>query len=174
MSDTDPATPSTRPYLVRALHEWCTENGFSPYMAVFVDESVQVPADYVVNGEIVLNVSYDATSGLQLGNDYITFKARFGGIPHDVMIPASHVLAIYAKENGQGMGFPPPEQPATVPVPPIEPDDAAGVSKVTPLRAVPSMAQDEAEESSATDDDGGDDVPPPPPTNGRPALKRVK
>ncbi len=170
MTDTDPRTPSTRPYLVRALHEWCTENGFSPYMAVYVDESVQVPSEYVVNGEIVLNVSYDATSGLQLGNDYITFKARFGGIPRDVMIPSSHVLAIYAKENGQGMGFPPPDQPAVaLSDSDHSTDDSAG-AKVTPLRAVPSPTSTGSEAEPM----GEEDPPPTPPSGGRPSLKRVK
>jgi stringent starvation protein B len=100
--------PSTRPYLIRALHEWCADNGFSPYVAVHVDGSVQVPQEFVKNGEIVLNVSCDATSGLRLGNDYIEFKARFGGVPRDIVVPVSHVVAIYARENGQGMAFAPP------------------------------------------------------------------
>ncbi|GAA6143400.1 ClpXP protease specificity-enhancing factor [Hydrogenophaga sp. 5NK40-0174] len=138
-------------------------------MAVCVDESVQVPAEYVNNGEIVLNVSYDATSGLQLGNDYIHFKARFGGIPRDVMIPVSHVLAIYAKENGQGMGFPPPEQPAQA-LAPVEggASEEEPNSNVTPLRAVPSGP------AIVDSEDHQPDPPNPPPTGGRPTLKRVK
>jgi stringent starvation protein B len=99
---------STRPYLVRALHEWCTDNGYTPYVAVMVDESVQVPREYVSNGEIVLNVSFDATSGLQLSNDFIQFKARFGGVAREIVVPMGRVIAIYAKENGQGMAFPAP------------------------------------------------------------------
>jgi len=98
--------PSTRPYLVRALYEWCTENGLTPYVAVLVDETVQVPREYVKDGEIVLNVSFDATSSLKLGNDFIQFKARFGGQPRDIMVPMNRVMAIYARENGQGMAFP--------------------------------------------------------------------
>ena len=94
---------STRPYLIRALHEWCTENGFTPYIAVFVDAGVQVPAEYVKNNEIVLNVGFEATSGLKLGNDFIEFKARFGGVPREILVPIDHVVAIYARENGQGM-----------------------------------------------------------------------
>ena len=101
-----PDIPSTRPYLLRALHEWCTDNGFTPYIAVHVDASVQVPMAYVKNGEIVLNVSYDATGGMKLGNDYIEFKARFGGVPCEIIVPVNRVLAIYARENGQGMAFP--------------------------------------------------------------------
>ena len=104
----DAQSSSTRPYLVRALHDWCTDNGFTPYLAVQVDETVQVPLEYVKNGEIVLNVSFEATSGLKLGNDFVEFKARFGGVPRDIIVPVSHVVAIYARENGQGMAFPAP------------------------------------------------------------------
>ena len=99
-------SPSTRPYLVRALYEWCTDNGLTPYVAVMVDETVQVPREYVKDGEIVLNVSFDATSSLKLGNEFIEFKARFGGKPRDIMVPMNRVMAIYARENGQGMAFP--------------------------------------------------------------------
>ena len=99
---------STRPYLVRALHEWCTDNGFTPYVAVLVDDTVQVPREYVNNGEIVLNVSFDATSSMQLSNEFIQFKARFGGVAREIVVPMGRVIAIYAKENGQGMAFPAP------------------------------------------------------------------
>ena len=105
---TEADTPSTRPYLIRALHEWCTDNGFTPYLAVAVDASVQVPRESVKDNEIVLNVSYDATGNLRLGNDYIEFKARFGGVARDIVVPVDHVVAIYARENGQGMAFAPP------------------------------------------------------------------
>ena len=97
---------STRPYLIRGLYEWCTDNGFTPFIAVLVDESVRVPTEYVKDGEIVLNISFDATSALKLGNDYIEFKGRFGGVARDILVPVDHVLAIYARENGQGMAFP--------------------------------------------------------------------
>ena len=93
-----PSTPegqgtSTRPYLIRALHDWCTDNGFTPYLAVYVDRSVQVPAEYVKNNEIVLNASFEATSGLQLGNEFISFKARFGGVAREIHVPVDHVTA---------------------------------------------------------------------------------
>ncbi|WP_296449003.1 ClpXP protease specificity-enhancing factor, partial [Rhodoferax sp. UBA5149] len=101
-----PDASSTRPYLIRALYEWCTDNGFTPYVAVAVDDSVQVPREYVKDGEIVLNISFDATSSLILGNDFIEFKARFAGTAREIMVPVSHVSAIYARENGQGMAFP--------------------------------------------------------------------
>jgi len=106
---------STRPYLLRALHDWCTDNGFTPYIAVHVDSSVQVPAEYVKNNEIVLNVGFEATSGLKLGNEFIEFKARFGGVSREIVVPVDHVVAIYARENGQGMAFPMPAGPEPVP-----------------------------------------------------------
>jgi stringent starvation protein B len=93
------------PYLIRALYEWCTDNGFTPYVAVLVDDSVQVPREYVKNGEIVLNISFDATSSLKLGNDFIEFKARFAGSAREIMVPVNRVIAIYARENGQGMAL---------------------------------------------------------------------
>jgi stringent starvation protein B len=164
--------PSTRPYLIRAMHEWCTDHGFSPYLAVRVDRSVQVPPEYVRNGEIVLNISHDATSGLRIGNEWIEFKARFGGVARDVVVPVSHVVAIYARENGQGLAFPPPEAlDAAMPgdesaaaTPDSAPDEEPAGH---PLRAVPPEA------AAAADDV---DAPPPPaaPKGGRPVLKRVK
>ena len=110
--------PSTKPYLIRALHQWCVDHGFTPYLAVFVTEQVQVPMDYVNNNEIVLNISPDACQNLSLDNDWISLKARFAGVPRDIFVPVGNVMAIYAKENGQGMSFPveridpPPTQPS--------------------------------------------------------------
>ena len=95
----------TKPYLIRAIHEWCVDNGLTPYLAVSVDERVVVPAEHVRNGEIVLNVSTSATSRLLLGNELIEFQARFGGVVRDLSIPVDRVSAIYARENGQGMAF---------------------------------------------------------------------
>ena len=137
---------STRPYLVRALHEWCTDNGFTPYVAVSVDDTVQVPREYVSNGEIVLNVSFEATSHLQLSNEYIQFKARFGGVARDILVPMGRVIAIYARENGQGMAFP-----------------------------APTAAEASASSSGASNNTDGDPQPSPPsPSPTRPQLKRIK
>ncbi len=99
-------TPSTKPYLIRALHQWCTDFGFTPFLAVFVDERVEVPIEFVKNNEIVLNISSEACHQLHIENDWIRFQARFGGVPKKVHVPVTHVLAIYARENGQGMSFP--------------------------------------------------------------------
>ncbi len=122
---------STRPYLVRALYEWCTDNGLTPYVAVAVDDSVQVPREYVKNDEIVLNISMDATSSLKLGNDFIEFKARFGGSAREILVPMGRVVAIYARENGQGMAFPQPAPGVVVrslSTPPL-----VGVTDATPI-----------------------------------------
>ena len=93
---------STRPYLIRALHDWCTDNGFTPYVAVFVDASVQVPTEYVKNNEIVLNIGFEATTALKLGNESIEFKARFGGTSREIVVPVDHVIAIYARRSSSG------------------------------------------------------------------------
>ncbi len=99
-------TPSTKPYLIRALHQWCADFGFTPFLAVFVDERVEVPMEFVKNNEIVLNISSEACHQLRIENDSISFQARFGGMPKKVLVPVTHVLAMYARENGQGMSFP--------------------------------------------------------------------
>jgi stringent starvation protein B len=108
MIDSSQST-STRPYLLRALYEWCADNGLTPYVAAFVDDTVRVPREHVKNNEIVLNISMDATSNLQIGNDFLQFKARFGGQAREIVVPIGHIIAIYARENGQGMAFPVPQ-----------------------------------------------------------------
>ncbi|MFN4327917.1 MAG: ClpXP protease specificity-enhancing factor [Limnobacter sp.] len=96
---------STKPYLIRAIHEWAVDNGYTPYLAVAVNEQTQVPREFVKAGEIVLNVSPFATNKLQLGNEWIEFEARFGGVARSIMVPVDQVSAIYARENGHGMAF---------------------------------------------------------------------
>lgn len=159
-----PTGTSTRPYLIRALHDWCTDNGFTPYVAVFVDASVQVPTEYVKNNEIVLNVGFEATSSLKLGNDFIEFKARFGGTSREIVVPIDHVIAIYARENGQGMAFPVPSEAA------------AGGSSAAPTEAsLPRGAHLSLTESTRSDSgDAPPTEPPEPPAGGRPSLKRIK
>lgn len=102
MSEPTP-TVSTKPYLIRAIYDWCTDAGFTPYVAVAVDETVRVPMEFVKNGEIVLNVSALATNRLQIANDSISFQARFSGVAREVFVPLERVVAVYARENGQGM-----------------------------------------------------------------------
>ena len=165
-----PATSgtSTRPYLIRALHDWCTDNGFTPYLAVFVDAQVQVPMEYVKNNEIVLNVGFEATSALKLGNEAIEFKARFGGSSREIMVPIDHVIAIYARENGQGMAFP-------------MPTDAAGAAARSDSGQAPAATRgprlaltDNANVAPAQPEPSGAKPPPEPPAGGRPSLKRIK
>lgn len=187
-----PSPISTRPYLLRALYEWCTDNGFTPYIAAYVDETVQVPMEHVKNNEIVLNISMDATSALKLGNEFVEFKARFSGAARQIMVPIDRVIAIYARENGQGMAFPVPqvaaprgevaESPAKVPVigkTPIDmPADTLNnftvglieaATVVSPTRVMQLVAP-------ASDEPSGDGSTPPthPPPGARPALKRIK
>jgi len=161
---------STRPYLIRALHDWCTDNGFTPYIAVYVDASVQVPREYVKNNEIVLNVGFEATSGLKLGNEFIEFKARFGGQAREIAVPVGHVVAIYARENGQGMAFPVPSAPSTA--------GPAELPAAEPGSSRPTGARLMAVEPPVTVKPvpPAPELPPEPPPPGapRPALKRIK
>ena len=168
-SPVDNQGTSTRPYLLRALHDWCTDNGYTPYIAVYVDESVQVPMEYVKNKEIVLNVGFEATSALKLGNEFVEFKARFGGVSREIVVPVDHVVAIYARENGQGMAFPMPTEGGA----------RIGGEADRPAPAVRGLRLASSEPEVADepgDDEPGDDEPPEPaaPGSGRPALKRVK
>jgi stringent starvation protein B len=111
---------SSRPYLIRALYEWIVDNGLTPHLLVNAEfPDVEVPRQYVHQGRIVLNINDSAVQGLELGNEAIKFNARFGGVPCSVRIPSAAVMAIYARENGQGMIFgegqggdePPPPSP---------------------------------------------------------------
>ena len=159
---------STRPYLVRALHEWCTDNGLTPYIAVMVDDSVQVPREYVNNGEIVLNISFDATSNLQLGNEFVVFKARFGGVAREISVPIARVIAIYARENGQGMAFPAPTASSG------EAEDAEPKILVSAIKPVVSLSTASSIQTQDTDDSTDPPKPPHPNPGSRPQLKRVK
>ena len=178
----DSAGTPTRPYLIRALHDWCTDNGFTPYLAVYVDSTVQVPMEYVKNHEIVLNVGFEATSSLKLGNEFVEFKARFGGAARDIVVPIDHVVAIYARENGQGMAFPAPTDGASV----ADASSSSSSKTVTPLRGL-RLARSDTDSAAGARDDGSSQAsvaqepaePPEPPsptspTTPRPSLKRVK
>jgi stringent starvation protein B len=165
---------STKPYLLRAIHDWCTDAGFTPYLAVAVDESVRVPAAFVKNGEIVLNISALATNRLKLGNEAVEFSARFGGVATEVYVPIERVVAIYARENGQGMAFEAPRAAAdasvssepTIPASsgPRAVEAARERNALVPVAPVSELAA------------SPDDVePPPPPRPGeRPRLTRIK
>ena len=157
---------STKPYLIRAIYEWCNDSGFTPYIAVAVAEGVRVPAEHVKNGEIVLNVSALATNRLTLGNQAIEFQARFGGVAREVYVPIERVIAIYARENGQGMAFEPARSV------PIAPDT------VLPQSPAPRAGALELASSAPTRPPAGVSGPPTrpggPAPGVRPRLKRVK
>ena len=111
------AERSTKPYLIRAIHEWCADSGYTPYLSVKVDDNTRVPVEFIKDGEIVLNLSYDATHKLTIGNDVVQFSARFGGVSRECSIPMAAVAGIFARENGQGLFFAPEvETPAGVAV----------------------------------------------------------
>ena len=153
---------STRPYLIRALYEWCTDNGLTPFIAVLVDETVRVPNEYVKDGEIVLNISFDATSSLTMGNEFIEFKGRFGGVARDIFVPVDRVVAIYARENGQGMAFPMlARSTAATTSNDVQPAETAKATVLTPVTTRPNG--------------GSGPKPPRPPTGGgKPSLTRIK
>lgn len=155
-----------RPYLIRALYEWCTDNGYTPHIVVSVDGSVRVPREYVKDGEIILNIGPDATGALRLGNDDIEFKARFSGIVRDIRIPVGRVLAIFARESGQGMGFPVIDADT-------EPTGISGDQRPRPEGMVVQLV------TPAAPGDEGEGTEPPPeppmsPTGARPSLRRIK
>ncbi len=140
----------TKPYLLRALYEWCVDNGYTPHLAVKVDSRTQVPQEYVKNGEITLNIGPTAVHKMQIGNDLVEFSARFGGIARQISVPVTNVYAIYGRETGHGMTF----------------------DIDFPKPAVQAVAP--AETSTPSE---GQDLPPEPPrpqAGGRPALRRVK
>jgi stringent starvation protein B len=173
VSDAQPT--STKPYFIRAIHEWCSDNGLTPYLAVSVTDQVRVPREHVRNGEIVLNVGLLATDKLQIGNDSISFQARFSGRVQDIFVPIDNVVAIYARETGNGMAF-------DVPKPLAETGSAPG--HLRPPELVTALAQDTSgsAQSSVADDSAmpgespPDDAPSTPPRSpdGRPRLTRVK
>lgn len=141
---------STTPYLIRAIWEWCVDNNLTPYIAVKVDGTTRVPMEFVRNGEIVLNISSDATRNLKIGNELIQFSARFSGVSREVSVPVAAVAGIFSKENGQGLAF-------------------HGPSSEPPLPLAAKTLPDNTEREGKPDDDDK-----PPPTGGRPRLQVVK
>jgi stringent starvation protein B len=164
-----PVTTPTRPYMVRAMYDWCVDNQLTPFIVVAVDASVRVPTEFVRDGEIVLNISMGATSSLVLGNDYIEFKARFGGVARDISVPMGRVSAIYARENGQGMTF--PVEAATAKSEALAPAHAAAPTPaLSGVQASPAASKPGA--TRAGDSARADTKPAG--TSARPALTRIK
>ena len=144
---------STKPYLLRALYEWCVDNGYTPHLAVKADARAQVPTEYVRNGEITLNIAPTAVHKLQMGNELIEFSARFAGVARQISVPVSVVYALYARETGHGMTFDvDPPKPAAQ----VEAEREAG----TPVAEPPEAPLAPTE--------------PPKPTGGKPQLRRIK
>jgi stringent starvation protein B len=174
---------STKPYMLRAIYEWCTDSGYTPYLAVKVDASTTVPMEYVKKGEIVLNISFGATSGLKMDNDAIRFHARFGGVSREIYVPVNNVMAIYANENGQGMAFEPQiggadaapaaSSPSLASAPTSEEQTAPSAPV---LSSVPSLAPAPAPVAGSNADTGTppDDDNEPPRKGGRPTLTVIK
>lgn len=107
---------STRPYLIRAIYEWCVDSALTPYLAVKVNEQTEVPVAYVKDGEIVLSLSISAVRNLEMGNEYITCSGRFGGSSFNLIVPIGAVIGIFAKETGQGLMFQPEDAPPPEPL----------------------------------------------------------
>lgn len=156
-----------KPYLMRAIHEWCSDQGYTPYLVVSVKSKLQVPMEYVKNGEITLNISYNATRNLQLGDDYVRFSARFNGTSRDIIVPVGAVVSLFARETGEGMAW---EPDATE----VEGDQSARVAPLRPVDAAPVELG--VVESTRQDDAADEDEPPPspPPAGGRAHLRVVK
>lgn len=167
--------PSTKPYLLRALYEWCGDSGFTPYIVVLVDSSTRVPMEFVKDGQIVLNISFNATGHLKIDNDFIHFKARFGGVMREIEVPVANVSAIYARENGQGMAFDVQRERDEGNKPPLRrgPDASNQRTEAGPaLSSVPSAPSSQVQ--SEDKKESNDDEPEPPKKGGRPTLTRIK
>jgi stringent starvation protein B len=106
---------SAKPYLVRALYEWCADHGYTPYLVVKVSEKTKVPMAYVRDGQITLNISDTATQQLKMDNEWVLFNARFNGASQEVAVPMGAVIGLYARETGYGMGFAIPDVPSAEP-----------------------------------------------------------
>ena len=135
---------STKPYLMRAIYDWCVDSGYTPYLTVTVDALTRVPMEYVKDGQIVLNIGPVAVERFKIGNEFIGFSARFNGAGREIMIPVGAVSAVYARENGQGLSFE------------LTPADAIGA------------------EQTAAAEAGDESPPEPTRPSGKPSLRRVK
>lgn len=143
------STVSTKPYLIRAIWEWCVDQGYTPYMAARVDAHTLVPPGYARDGQIVLNLGPEATHKLAMENDFISFQARFNGVQHSLLIPVANVLAVYARENGHGMAFDP------------EPEEEPAAADEAAPAGAPATAPATEAVPSASAPRGGDEPPRP-------------
>lgn len=133
-----PTVTSRRPYLLRAMHEWMLDNQQTPHIVVDATQAgVKVPPQHVKDGKIILNVSPSAANGLNLGNEFVMFRARFGGVSQDIVVPVAAVIGIYARETGQGMIFGDNETPSGAPEPPQAPPPGAPGPPASPAGGEP-------------------------------------
>lgn len=131
---------STKPYMIRAIHEWCVDNALTPHLLVVVNAQTKVPKAFVKNGEIILNLNYSATKDLHIDNEAIVFSARFGGVAQSLYVPMDAVRGIFARENGQGMFFELESPVATVAdAGGSEEDGIKEQSKLEPSKKRPSL-----------------------------------
>ena len=151
----------TKPYLLRALFEWCVDNGYTPHLAVRVDSRTQVPQEYVKNGEITLNISPNAVHKLQMGNEVIEFSARFGGVARQLAVPIANVYALYARETGHGMTF---DVDGTKPGVQARAEAEPGRERRLPAVKPPAQLPVPT----------GTPEPPKKPSGGKPTLRRIK
>ena len=155
----------TKPYLLRALYEWCVDNGYTAHLAVKVDSRSQVPSEYVRNGEITLNVAPSAVHKLQMGNDLIEFSARFAGVARQISVPVAGVYALYARETGHGMTFE---------VDTAKPAVQTDAEKEPSSKAGPSNEPGPATLPVPRGGTGASPTDPTKPTGGKPQLRRIK
>lgn len=146
---------STKPYMIRALYEWCTDNGHTPFLVVWVDEHADVPREYVKNNEIVLNIAAGATQNLRIDNEWVSFSARFAGVSRDIWVPVGNVMSIFARETGEGMGF--------------EVELGSAAATPAPAPALSPVAASETESAAGKAEDAAAPRP-----SGRPSLRIVK
>jgi len=146
---------SQKPYILRALFEWCVDNGYTPHVAVKVDSKTQVPAEYVKGGEIILNISPNAVHKLQMGNETVEFSARFGGVARQISLPVTNIYALYARETGHGMTF---DTEGAKPIVQAKGESEAVPTTPRPPTALPAPSPD----------------PKKPSGGGKPTLRRIK
>jgi stringent starvation protein B len=149
----------TKPYVLRALFEWCVDNGYTPHLAVKVDSRTQVPPEYVKGGEITLNISPNAVHKLQMGNELIEFSARFGGVARQISVAVTNVYALYARETGHGMTFDVEGGAGSKPSIQAKGESEPESANSKPPAALPAPVAPE---------------PPKKPSGGKPTLRRIK
>jgi stringent starvation protein B len=158
---------STKPYMIRAIYEWCADCGYTPYLSIKVDQQTRVPLEYVKNGEIVLSISQQATRNLTIGNDVIQFSARFNGASREIAVPIYAVQGVFARETGRGAFF--------EPEPPVEAPSGTSASPVlqsVPVATPPVDSAEPAPDSSATEPDSPTPIKPKGPPRGN--LRVIK